>query len=73
MFLTFPFTVQQTPVCAHWPDQPLLQRPSAGAGGHPTDLRQVPREDGRTQGAVREGPSKRLLPRQILGVCMLLI
>lgn len=35
-------TVQQAPVCAHQPDEPLVQRPAAGVGGHPSDLRQVP-------------------------------
>lgn len=31
-------TVQQTPVCAHRTDQPLLQRRPVGVGGHSSDL-----------------------------------
>lgn len=34
-------TVQQTPLRAHRPDEPLVQRPAAGGRGHPPDLRQV--------------------------------
>ena len=36
-------------------------------GGYPTDLRQISGEEGRPEGAVRQGPAERLLPRQILG------
>src|SRR4029434_7988198 len=59
--------VQQAPVCADRPDQPLTQRRSAGVGGHPSDLRQVPREEGGAQGALRQGTAKRFLPHQVLG------
>ncbi|XP_013372369.1 PREDICTED: transcriptional enhancer factor TEF-5 isoform X7 [Chinchilla lanigera] len=57
----------QTPVRAHRPDQPRLLRPAAGGRGRAPDLRQVPREEGRAEGALREGAPQRLLPRQVLG------
>ena len=60
-------SVQQAHVCAHQPEQPELQRPPAGVCGHQTDLRQIPREERRPQGAVRQGPAERFLPDQVLG------
>lgn len=60
-------TVQQTPVCTHRTDQPLLQRRSVGVGGHSADLWQVPRKEGRPEGAVWERPSEFLLPHKVLG------
>lgn len=36
------FAVQQAPVCAHQPEQPKLQRPTAGVCRHQANLRQVP-------------------------------
>uniref|UniRef100_A0A8B9C8X7 TEA domain transcription factor 3 n=1 Tax=Anser brachyrhynchus TaxID=132585 RepID=A0A8B9C8X7_9AVES len=59
--------IQQTPLRAHRPDEPLVQRPAAGGRGHPPDLRQVPREERRPQGALRARPPELLLPRQVLG------
>lgn len=59
--------VQQAPVCTHRPDEPVVQRPAAGVRGHPTDLRQVPWEERRPEGAVWERATERLLLSQVLG------
>ena len=62
LFCFCPLAVQQTPVCPHWTDQPLLQRPAPRGGGHPADLRQVPWEEGRAERALWERPTERFLP-----------
>lgn len=67
LICTFVPPVQQAPVCAHRPVQPELQRRLSGVGGHQTDLRQVPREERRPEGAVRQRATQCLLPRQVLG------
>lgn len=36
-------------------------------GRHSADLRQIPRKERRSKGAVRQGPSDGILPRQVLG------
>lgn len=59
--------VQQAPVCAHRPDELLVQRCASGDGGHTSNLRQIPWEEGWAEGAVWERTSERLLPGQVLG------
>lgn len=60
-------TVQQTPVCAHRTDQPLLQRRPVGVGGHSSDLWQIPRKERRAEGALWERPPEFFLPHKVLG------
>lgn len=60
-------TVQQTPICAHRTDEPLLQRRPVGVSGHSSDLWQIPRKERRAEGAVWERPSEFLLPHKVLG------
>lgn len=36
-------------------------------GGHPTNRRQIPGEERRPEGDVRQGAAERLLPGQVLG------
>lgn len=67
LLCTFVSAVQQAPVCAHRPVKPELQRRLSGVCGHQTDLRQVPREERRPEGAVRQRAAQRFLPRQVLG------
>lgn len=59
--------VQQAPVCTHRTDQPFLQRRPAGVGGHPSDLRQIPRKEGRPEGTLWKRAPEFLFPHQILG------
>lgn len=65
--ILFHSSVQQAPVCTHQSEQSQLQRPPAGVCGHQANLRQVPREERRPEGAVCKGPSKRFLSHQVLG------
>lgn len=60
-------TVQQTPICTHRTDEPLLQRRPVGVGGHPSDLWQIPREERRSEGTVWERPPEFFLPHKVLG------
>lgn len=59
--------VQQTPVCTHRTDKPLLQRRPVGVGGHSSDLWQIPRKERRPEGAVWERPPEFFLPHKVLG------
>lgn len=61
------FTGQQTPVCSHRSVQPHVQRPLPRGRGYTADLRQIPGEERRAEGAVWEGTAQRFLPRKVLG------
>lgn len=60
-------TVQQTPICAHRTDEPLLQRRPVGVSGHSSDLWQIPRKERGAEGALWERSPEFLLPHKVLG------
>lgn len=59
--------VPEAPVRTHQPALPEPRGAAPGERGCPADLRQVPREEGGSAGAVRPWTPSRLLPGQVLG------